>query len=118
MYEEQWMAARGGSMLGMARTVRDGVTVSFEHLRIDGSGGNPVYIALPSGQALTEFRGVVSTDTLVVFENPEHDFPQRILYRRVTGDSIVARIEGDMDGNSRAVDFPLARVACPGSGRE
>lgn len=33
--EEQWMRPRGGTMLGMSRTVRDGRTVGWELVRID-----------------------------------------------------------------------------------
>jgi hypothetical protein len=29
-------------------------------------------------------------------------------------DSLVARIEGTSNGRSRGVEFPYARVACPG----
>jgi hypothetical protein len=117
LYEEQWMEPRGRSMMGMVRTVQAGATISFEHLRIDGSTRRLRYIAVPSGQRLAEFQGLVSNDTLVVFENPSHDFPQRILYRRITGDSVVASIEGEENGVARGVDFPMARTGCPGGSR-
>src|SRR3970040_657967 len=32
--EEQWMRPRGGTMLGMSRTVTGGRTSEFEHMRI------------------------------------------------------------------------------------
>lgn len=54
------------------------------------------------------------TDSSVVFENAEHDFPQRIGYRRVGGDSLVAWIEGTAGGKARRVEFPYRRAACPG----
>jgi hypothetical protein len=46
-----------------------------------------------------------------VFENPTHDFPQRVIYRR-EGDSLLGRIEGMTNGQQKAVDFPLKRVSC------
>ena len=51
------------------------------------------------------------TDREARFENLEHDFPQRIIYRR-DGDSLTGRIEGVSMGKERAVDFPLKRVPC------
>ena len=33
--DEQWMEPRGGTMIGMSRTVAGGETVEHEHLRID-----------------------------------------------------------------------------------
>jgi hypothetical protein len=80
----------------------------FEHLRLTAEDANLVYTAIPSGQKEASFKSTAATDTLLVFENLEHDFPKRILYRRRGADSIVARIEG---GN-RGIDFPMRRVSC------
>ena len=110
--DESWTAARAGTMLGVSRTVRGDSTVAWEHLRIFRRGGRLVYGALPSGQRYAEFTATEASDTLVVFENPAHDFPQRILYRPA-GDSLHARIEGPHDGETRGVDFRFARVRCP-----
>lgn len=112
--DEQWMAPRAGTMLGMSRTVRgDTLVAEYEHLRISMRRGAVVYHAEPSGQAPADFTTLVVTDTLVTFENPQHDFPQRIIYRRRGADSLFARIEGTVGGRLRAVDFPFARAACP-----
>ena len=37
-------------------------------------------LATPSGQERTVFPATEVTDARAVFENPEHDFPQRITY--------------------------------------
>lgn len=108
------MAPRAGLMLGVSRTTRGDTLVEFEQLRVYERDGRLVYVAQPSRQALTEFTSVTVSDTLLVVENPSHDFPQRILYRRAGADSLIARIEGTMGGQSRGVDFPYARVPCPG----
>lgn len=106
------MAPRGGTMLGMSRTVRDGRTVEYESLRIEERSGRLVYVASPSRQATTNFTVTAASDTLAAFENPAHDFPRRILYRPGRADSLWARIEGEIDGRERAVDFRLARSEC------
>lgn len=112
--DEQWMAPRGPMMMGMSRTVRDDTTlVEYEQLRIANKGQGAVYHAEPSGQTPTDFVAAVVTDSVVTFSNPEHDFPQRIIYRRRGSDSLIARIEGTRNGTVRGVDFPYARVACP-----
>lgn len=115
--EEQWMAPRGGMMLGMSRMVREGRAVAYEALRIEEREGALVYVADPSGQTRTEFTSVEVTDTSAVWENPEHDFPQRIVYRKGRPDSLFARAEAERDGAMRGVDFRLGRVACPAGGR-
>ncbi len=112
--DEQWMTPRGGQMLGMSRTVRGDTIVSeFEHLQILERNGRAIYHAEPSGQKPTDFEAQSVSDTLVVFANPAHDFPQRVIYRRRGADSLIARVEGTMNGQQRGIDFPYARVACP-----
>lgn len=112
--EEQWMAPRVGMALGVGRTVRgDSMIVEFEQLRIFQRAGHAVYHAEPSGQTPTDFEAQSTSDTLVVFENAAHDFPQRVIYRKRGADSLLARIEGTMGGQARGVDFPYVRVSCP-----
>ena len=111
---EQWMAPMAGMMLGMSRTVVRDTVREFEQLRIETRNGQVVYVAQPSGQAETVFTGELVSDTLVVFSNPSHDFPQRVIYRKAGSDSVVARIEGTMNGAPRGTNFPMRRVSCTG----
>ena len=48
-----------------------------------------------------------------VFENPEHDYPQRVGYRRIGTDSVLAWIDGTNNGTQQRVEFPYRRVPCP-----
>lgn len=110
--EEQWLAPSGGAMLGMSRSVRDAKLREFEFMRIlPGADGRLQYVAIPSGQAEAAFPVKEIAENAVTFENPQHDFPQRILYRLVDKDTLVARIEGSVAGQARAADFPYSR--CP-----
>lgn len=111
-YEEAWMAPRGGMMLGTARMIRQGRVLSWEFLQIWDDGQGPVYVARPSGQPPTGFRAVHIDGASATFENPEHDFPQRILYRSTPPGQLDVRIEGDADGELQGMDFPLRRVGC------
>ena len=47
-----------------------------------------------------------------VFENPEHDFPQRIICRLGDDGSLNARIEGKRNGKEKEMDFLMKRVKC------
>ena len=95
--EEAWTGPKGGVMLGVHRDVRVGGRAFFEYLRIEARDGDVVYIASPMGSDATEFALKRVEDRRVVFENPEHDFPQRIIYHR-DGDRLSARAEGVVDG--------------------
>ncbi len=75
--------------------------------------GRLAYQAHPSGQPSTTFMSKETDDTSVVFEDPAHDFPQRVGYRRVAGDQLLAWIEGTVSGKQRRVEFPYRRIDCP-----
>jgi Domain of unknown function (DUF6265) len=107
--EEHWMKPSGGTMLGMSRTVRSGRTTEFEFLQIKEISGKLAYVAKPSGQSEATFPLKTMTEEETVFENPTHDFPQRIIYRKAADGSVTARIEGTMNGKTRGMDFPFKR---------
>lgn len=112
--EEQWMAPRGRSMLGMGRTVRGGDLVEYESVLLREEDGKLAYEAHPSGQPPAVFLSRSVDGLSVVFENLHHDFPQRVGYRRDGADSLLAWIEGTLKGRSKRVEFPYRRSACPG----
>lgn len=112
---EMWMPPAGGLMLGASRTIVGGAVREYEQVMIKVEGGKLVYTALPSGQPTASFTSTNVTDSSFTVENPQHDFPQRIIYRRRGADSLIARIEG----GTRGFDYPMRRTSClPSSGAE
>ena len=110
---EMWMPPDGGTMMGASRTTRAGVVREYEQLRLHTDGDTLIYSALPSGQRLADFKSTSISESSLVFENPTHDFPKKITYRRIGADSIVARVEGPgPDNTSRGFDFPMKRASC------
>ena len=93
--EEIWGEQRGGLMLGVNRTMRGDRAVAFEYLRIT-SGESVEYCAQPGGAAATCFELADHDAGWAVFENPEHDYPQRIAYR-LEGDQLTATLS-DISG--------------------
>jgi len=110
---EQWMPPAGGTMLGVSRSVHDGKTVAFEFTRIaEQDDGKLVFVASPSGQKTSSFSMTSISDREVRFENPDHDFPQRIIYRLISDEELLGRIEGTIDGTEKGVDFPMKKIDC------
>lgn len=110
--DEQWMAPAGGLMMGMARTVVAGKLREYEFtvLRQD-ENGDIFYVANPSKQRETAFKLTSLTPDAAVFENPAHDFPQRIIYARRSDGSLLAAIEGPgRDGKPRRVEYAFQRA--------
>jgi hypothetical protein len=113
LIEEQWMRPRAGLMLGVSRTVVADSLREYEQVALLQRGGHLVYAATPARQAPAEFTSTAVSDSAVTFENPAHDFPQRIIYRRRGADSLIARVEGMRGGQLRGRDFAYRRVPCP-----
>ncbi len=93
--EEHWTKAAGGVMLGVSRTVVGDKAVGFEFLRIEVRADGIYYVAQPNGRAGTDFKLTKLEGESAVFENPEHDHPKIIRYRKGEDGSLTARIEGD-----------------------
>jgi hypothetical protein len=96
--EETWSEPRGGVMLGYGRSGTADRLREFEFLRIQaGADGVPAYLAQPGGQPPVPFRLTAHDASSATFENPQHDFPQRIRYERL-GDTMMATISA-LDGS-------------------
>ncbi len=103
--EEHWTKPKGNTMVGMHRDVGKGRTLLFEFLRIEQRGEQIVYLSMPNGRSpATAFPLKELSGTRVVFENPAHDFPQRIIYWK-DGNDLRARIEGTQNGKTGSEEW-------------
>ena len=111
--EEHWLAPRAHTMMNVARTVQADKLVEYEMVLIREQDGRLAYEAHPSGQASAVFMSRTVGNREVVFENLQHDFPQRVGYKR-DGDALLAWIEGPRNGQTRRIEFPYRKVGCGG----
>ena len=100
---ETWSDPRAGLLVGHAVTVEQG-RASFEVSHIGLTPQGFAYVAQPGGAPPTAFAVVEGGPNRAVFANPENDFPTRILYER-DGDALKARIEGEIDGQARSMEW-------------
>jgi hypothetical protein len=107
--EEHWTHVAGGSMMGVSRTVAGDKTVEFEYLRIEQRAEGIFYVAHPKARCPgTDFKLTKSSLNEAVFENPQHDFPKRIIYRKTADDTLVASIDGGE--GTKAMSFPFKKM--------
>ena len=115
LIEEHWSKPTSGHIIGFSRTTRGGKAASWEFLTIltSPTGDITYNPRLSSNQPPVAFKLVKQSDSEVTFENLTHDFPQRIIYRKSPeGDSLHARIEGEVQGKLRSQEFPYRRASC------
>lgn len=104
--EEHWTQAAGASMIGMGRTVAGEKTVEFEYLRIEQRADGIYYVAHPKARCPgTDFKLTRASATEAVFENPQHDFPKRIIYRKGAEDSLTATVDGGEGSKAITVSY-------------
>ncbi len=104
--EEHWTTPAGGGLVGMHKDVRDGKMVGFEFLRVEIDAADKVcYVSRPGGAPPTSFCAVEIGERRVVFENRQHDFPQRILYWLDDAGRLHARIEGPLNSAEAAQEW-------------
>lgn len=109
LYEE-WKTDGEHRLKGESYVMRDGQKQVSEILFVEKFDDQWAYIALPEGQSITLFALVQSENNEFVFENKEHDFPQRIIYRLVNEGEISATVEGNKDGEPKTLNFKFAKV--------
>jgi hypothetical protein len=106
--EERWTPAEGGSMIGVSRTIRDGLQSAFEFLCIVERNGSLVYQAMPNGRSpATDFTLTKIEEASATFENPAHDFPKVIRYTKTEDGAMEAVISGAP--GSKPVTFRFKR---------
>ena len=92
--EERWAPPRAGVLLGTSLSGRGNRAESFDFLRIAADADGKIsYWGAPQGAPAVAFALVRASRNELVFENPRHDFPTRIVYRR-DGNRLTATISG------------------------
>ena len=106
---ETWLAPLGGTMAGASQTNRPPRMPRVEHMTITVERAGATFTAFLPGQPPTPFVLKPGGADEAVFENPTHDFPKRVIYRRCEAD-LCARIEGTVSGKARVVEWRYRRL--------
>jgi hypothetical protein len=74
-------------------------------------GGEIFYVPKTSDNPLpVAFKRTSSNANEIVFENPKHDFPQKIHYKRNADGSVTAVVSGAMNGQPRQIEFKYTKA--------
>src|SRR3970040_763746 len=93
---EDWEKTDESTTIGLIITLDKQEENISERLYILKLNNHIVYIAQPGNNNPTLFTLISSEDNKFIFENKEHDFPQRITYHFTTDSTLTATIEGDV----------------------
>lgn len=109
---ETWMKAGPTEFTGRSYRLDNGDTSILELLTLADTDSGTFYIAdvahnpEPTWFTLTETDGMKAT-----FENPMHGFPNKIIYKMSSPDSMTAILEGEEEGEQTQHEINFERVA-------
>ena len=88
-------------------------TIFHEYMNIERTNNEWYYKVKVNGQNNNEavaFKLTLSSQNQWVFYNPQHDFPNKIMYLKITEDSILASISGTLNGQEKIEQFPMKKI--------
>jgi hypothetical protein len=110
---ETWTKANDSTFTGKTLFIRDKDTLHSEEIVLTQKGETLLYIPTVKGQndnKPVEFKKTESKiENEFAFENPKHDYPQKIVYKKVNETNLVATISGKQQGKSSSESYPMKK---------
>src|SRR3989344_2170088 len=108
---EEWKVADKNIMAGKGFLLEDGIDTTFsENLTIELKDDKIYYVAQVKGEndnKPIKFLLVESEPNYLIFENPLHDFPQRIKYFFINEKELKVVVEGEHEGKNESNEMTL-----------
>ena len=110
---ETWIKVSDQELFGKSYQIKEQDTLVSETVRLIEESDNLFYIPTVTNQnqgkpirfTLTEL-----TDSTMKFENPEHNSPNVIYYRKDGENKLMAEIWSVREGQIRKMQFPMKRI--------
>lgn len=87
-------------------------TIHSEKIELTQDQEHLIYNVTVKGQnndAPIPFQMTTDEDSLLVFENPKHDYPQKIQYKLIKDGSIIATVSGKHNGKPALESYPMTK---------
>jgi hypothetical protein len=110
---ESWKQLNDSTFQGESFFIKNKDTLHFETIILQQKGAELIYSATVKGQNNDKpvpFKITSETEKQLVFENPKHDYPQKITYTQIKKDSLVASISGVQLGKPSSEKFGMKKT--------
>jgi len=110
---ETWSKTNDIELSGKSYILKEKDTIVFENIRLVQETDSLFYIPIVKNQnegLPVRFSAKTISETQLIFENPQHDFPQIISYTKINTDSLTAEISGTKNDQNCKQTFPMKRV--------
>ena len=110
---ESWKKLNDSTFYGESYFVIENDTVFAETIQLEERNGKLSYIVTVPNQNKEKpvsFELTENSKNTLIFENPKHDYPNKIIYNQVGTDSLVAEISGMKEGKIKSEFFKMKKI--------
>jgi len=109
---ENWEKVNDSTFSATSYFIKGKDTLHFESIILAQLGETLTYKATVKGQNEDKpvfFPSTLESDKQLVFENPKHDYPQKITYTKGANNTMTAEISGKLQGKLTTERFILKK---------
>ncbi|MEN2401028.1 DUF6265 family protein [Flavobacterium sp. MC2016-06] len=109
---ENWQKLNDSTFSAASYFIKGKDTLHFESIILAQLGETLTYKATVKGQnddKPVEFPSTISNNKQLVFENPKHDYPQKITYTKGANNTLTAEISGNLQGKLTSEKFIMTK---------
>lgn len=110
---ESWEKSSAHLMRGKSYTLSGTDTIMVEIMQLQNIKGKIIFTAIDAQhkeQGPTDFTLTRVDNNSYYFENPQHDYPRRVIYELPANDSLHAWIDGGENEKDSRVDFYFKKI--------
>ncbi|QSB26141.1 DUF6265 family protein [Flavobacterium sp. CLA17] len=109
---ENWQKVNDSTFSATSYFIKGKDTLHFEKIVLSQKGEKLTYSATVNGQnndKAIDFPSTSETETKLVFENPQHDYPQKISYTKGANNTLTAEVTGKLQGKLTTERFIMVK---------
>ena len=109
---ESWQKVNDSTFTATSYFIKTDDTLHSEKITLAQKGEMLLYSATVNGQnddKAIDFGSTSETEKKLVFENPSHDYPQKITYTKGANNTLTAEITGNLRGKKTTERFILVK---------
>lgn len=111
---EIWERLDDSTFVGLSYYIQNKKdTLHNEQVELMQDGEHLIYTTTIKGEnndSPIPFQMTKDEDSLLVFENPKHEYPQKIQYKLMKNGSLIATISGKQNGKNSAENYSMNKI--------
>jgi len=109
---ENWQKLNDSTFTAASYLIKGKDTIHLESIVLARKGETLTYLATVKGQNDNKpvaFTSTNETENKLIFENPQHDYPQKITYTKGPNNTLTAEVKGKLEGKVTTERFIMVK---------